>query len=278
MGEERKRVLEAVQVLREREEQMPEVGIILGSGLSHLGNSIEGAQSVEYDDIPHFPLSTVESHHGRLLFGNLGSRRVVAMQGRFHSYEGYDGREMTFGVRVMKELGIKALIVSNACGGLNPQYRAGDLMQIEDHINLLGMNPLIGPNEEEWGPRFPDMSEPYCRKLSQLAHRCALDLGIRLQKGVYVAVAGPNLETRAEYRMLKQMGSDVVGMSTIPEVIVARHMGIPVLAISVVTDMCLPDNLKEATFSEIIAVANEAEPRMTKIITEFLKRVDLSTS
>ena len=276
MGEERKKVLEAVETLRARESEIPEVGIILGSGLSHLGNSIEGSRAVEYDDIPHFPISTVESHHGRLLFGKLGSKRVVAMQGRFHMYEGYDGREITFGVRVMKEMGIKALIVSNACGGLNPQYRAGDLMQIEDHINLLGLNPLIGPNDEDWGPRFPDMSEPYSRSYADLAHQCALELGIRLQKGVYVAVAGPNLETRAEYRMLKNMGADVVGMSTIPEVIVARHMGLPVLAISVVTDMCLPDNLKEATFEEIIAVANEAEPRMTKIIKEFLIRLELS--
>jgi purine-nucleoside phosphorylase len=274
MKEQRIKVMEAVEKLQGFIHEPPEVGLILGSGLSHLGNNISNPKTVEYDEIPHFPISTVETHHGRLIFGELGSRKVVAMQGRFHSYEGYDGKEITFGVRVMKELGIRTLFVSNACGGLNPQYQAGDLMLIEDHINLLGFNPLVGPNDEDWGPRFPDMSEPYCKDLGALFQKTALELGIKLQKGVYLAVAGPNLETRAEYRMTRSMGADVVGMSTIPEVIVARHMGLPVLAVSVVTDMCLPDNLKEATFEEIIAVANTAEPLLTKCVTETLRKMD----
>ncbi len=274
MNEQRIKVLEAVERLQGLIDGPPGVGLILGSGLSHLGNTILNPKTVEYDEIPHFPISTVETHHGRLIFGELGSKKVVAMQGRFHCYEGYDGKEITFGVRVMKELGIKTLFVSNACGGLNPQYQSGDLMLIEDHINLLGFNPLVGPNEEAWGPRFPDMSEPYCKELGALFESTALEHGIKLQKGVYLAVAGPNLETRAEYRMTRSMGADVVGMSTIPEVIVARHMGIPVLAVSVVTDMCLPDNLKEATFEEIIAVASAAEPFLTKAVTETLRKME----
>lgn len=267
-------VLAAVEAIRSKTNSFePEVGIILGSGLNHLGDSIESAQVVEYKDIPDFPLSTVETHSGKLILGTLAGKRVVAMSGRFHFYEGYNGFQMTYGVRVMKELGIENLIVSNACGGLNPNFEAGDLMLIEDHINLLGMNPLIGKNEERWGPRFPDMSEPYSKELQAVAQAVAREEKIGLHKGVYVAVAGPNLETRAEYRMLRNMGSDVVGMSTVPEVIVARHMSLPVMAVSVVTDMCLPDNLKVASFEEIIAIASKAEPNLTKLVQGVCKRL-----
>lgn len=272
MGECRKQVLEAIQDIADLSENFePQVGIILGSGLSHLGDAIENSIKIDYEKISNFPLSTVETHSGRLILGELGGKKVIAMQGRFHFYEGYSGPQITFGVRVMKELGVKALIVSNACGGLNPNFESGDLMLIRDHINLLGFNPLIGPNEEEWGPRFPDMSEPYNLKFLSLAREVALQEKIPFKEGVYVAVAGPNLETRAEYRMLKNMGADVVGMSTVPEVIVARHMSLPVFAVSVVTDMCLPDNLVEAEFEDIIAVATAAEPKLTKLVKGFLK-------
>ncbi|MBW7876690.1 MAG: purine-nucleoside phosphorylase [Candidatus Cloacimonetes bacterium] len=267
------RVSEAVRSIQQRVSNQPVAGIILGSGLAHLAGKIENPVVVSYDDIPHFPQSTVETHHGRLIFGMLGGVFVVAMQGRFHAYEGYSGDKITFGVRVMKELGIKSLIVSNACGGLNPGFVAGELVCITDHINLLGMNPLRGHNEESWGPRFVDMKECYDPALRSMAHKTALELGIRLASGVYVAVAGPNLETRAEYRMLSRMGADMVGMSTVPEVIVARHMDLPVLAFSVVTDMCLPDNLHVATFDDIIAVANATEPHLTRLITSLLPRI-----
>ena len=272
MGECRKQVLEAIQDIADLSENFePQVGIILGSGLSHLGDAIENSIKIDYEKISNFPLSTVETHSGRLILGELGGKKVIAMQGRFHFYEGYSGPQITFGVRVMKELGVEALIVSNACGGLNPNFESGDLMLIRDHINLLGFNPLIGPNEEEWGPRFPDMSEPYNLKFLSLAREVALEERIPFKEGVYVSVAGPNLETRAEYRMLKNMGADVVGMSTVPEVIVARHMSLPVFAVSVVTDMCLPDNLVEAEFEDIIAVATAAEPKLTKLVKGFLK-------
>ena len=272
MGECRKQVLEAIQDIADLSKNFePQVGIILGSGLSHLGDAIENSIKIDYEKISNFPLSTVETHSGRLILGELGGKKVIAMQGRFHFYEGYSGPQITFGVRVMKELGVEALIVSNACGGLNPNFESGDLMLIRDHINLLGFNPLIGPNEEEWGPRFPDMSEPYNLKFLSLAREVALEERIPFKEGVYVSVAGPNLETRAEYRMLKNMGADVVGMSTVPEVIVARHMSLPVFAVSVVTDMCLPDNLVEAEFEDIIAVATAAEPKLTKLVKGFLK-------
>ena len=274
MSDKREEVLAAVKDVRLVSKNFePQVGIILGSGLSHLGNAIQDPVNIEYESISNFPLSTVETHSGRLILGNLGGKRVVAMQGRFHFYEGYNGHQITFGVRVMKELGISTLIVSNACGGLNHNFEAGDLMLIRDHINLLGFNPLIGSNEESWGPRFPDMSEPYSNDLLDLGRRVAMDNQIPFQEGVYVSVAGPNLETRAEYRMLRQMGADVVGMSTVPEVIVARHMSIPVFAVSVVTDMCLPDNLQVAEFEDIIAVASAAEPKLTKLVTGLLEVV-----
>jgi purine-nucleoside phosphorylase len=251
----------------------PTIGIILGTGLGRLADAIDRVATIDYGDIPGFPLSTVESHKGRLILGTLGGKSVVAMQGRFHYYEGYSMGQITFPVRVMRGLGAGTLLVSNACGGLNPIYRRGDLMLIEDHINLLGDNPLIGPNDDTLGPRFPDMSEPYSHELIGIAEDVALDERIRLHKGTYVSVAGPNLETRAEYRFLRIIGADAVGMSTVPEVIVARHMNMRVLGISIITDECFPDNLAVADIAEIIAAANTAEPKMTRIMTEVIARL-----
>jgi purine-nucleoside phosphorylase len=228
---------------------------------------------VPYAEIPGFPLSTVETHAGRLLLGRLGGRPVVAMQGRFHRYEGYDLEQVTFPVRVLHALGARTLIVSNACGGMNPLWGPGDLVLLSDHINLLGDNPLVGPNDERLGPRFPDMSAPYDPELRALARKTALELGIMLREGVYVAVAGPNLETRAEYRMLRAMGADVVGMSTVPEVIVAGHQGMRTIGISIITDQCLPDALEPADIGRIIATAGRAEPHLTRLITTLVERV-----
>jgi len=244
----------------------PRVGIILGTGLGRLAEEIERLATIEYGAIPGFPLSTVESHQGRLIAGTLAGVEVVAMQGRFHYYEGYSMAQITFPVRAMRQFGVDTLIVSNACGGMNPRYRRGDLMLMDDHINLIGDNPLIGPNDDTLGPRFPDMSEPYSRELLEIAEGVALREGIRVQRGVYVAVSGPNLETRAEYRFLRTIGADVVGMSTVPEVIVARHMSMRVFGVSIVTDECFPDSLQAVDVAEIIAAANAAEPRMTRII------------
>ncbi|MFQ5568887.1 MAG: purine-nucleoside phosphorylase [Rhodothermales bacterium] len=255
----------AAGVVRAVTELETPLGIILGTGLGKLAEEIDVQTSIPYDDLPHFPLSTVESHHGRLLFGHLGGVPVVAMQGRFHLYEGYSAQQVTFPVRVLAALGVKTLVISNAAGGMNPHYRRGDLMLISDHINLQGFNPLVGPNIDAWGPRFPDMSEPYDVELRRLAEQKALDLGIKLHQGVYVAVLGPNLETRAEYRFLRAIGADVVGMSTVPEVIVARHMGLRAMAISVITDECFPDALEPVTLEEVLAAAAEAEPKLTVI-------------
>jgi purine-nucleoside phosphorylase len=215
----------------------------------------------------------VESHHGKLIFGKLGGKDVVAMQGRFHYYEGYTMKQITYPIRVMKKLGVETLLVSNACGGMNPVYSRGDLMLMSDHINLLGDNPLIGPNDEEFGPRFPDMSEPYSNDLLALAETVALENNIKVQKGVYVAIPGPNLETKAEYRFLRGIGADVVGMSTVPENIVANHMGMKVLGISIITDECFPDSLQPVNVEEIIATAMEAEPKMTKIMKEVVAKL-----
>jgi purine-nucleoside phosphorylase len=255
-----------------KKEEYP-VGIILGTGLGGLVKEIKIEKEIEYDKLPHFPLSTVESHHGKLIFGKIEEKNVVAMQGRFHFYEGYSMQQITYPVRVMKYLGVKTLLVSNACGGMNPIYNRGDVMIMADHINLLGDNPLIGKNEDEFGPRFPDMSEPYSHDLIKIAEDVALENKIKLQKGVYVAVPGPNLETKAEYRFLRATGADVVGMSTVPENIVANHMGFRVLGISIVTDECFPDNLKPVNIKEIIATAMEAEPKMTLIMKEVIKRI-----
>lgn len=267
------RIAAAVQVVRRRFDKVPEVAIVLGTGLGALAEQIETEVVVEYADIPHFPLSTVESHAGRLLCGTLGGRTVVAMQGRFHRYEGYSLQQVTFPVRVLRALGAKTLIVSNACGGMNPLWKAGDLMLIADHINLLGDNPLIGPNDDSLGPRFPDMSDPYDAGLRALAREVARTQGVTLREGVYVAVQGPNLETRAEYRMLRQLGADVVGMSTVPEVIVAVHGGMRVLGLSIITDECLPDALQPASVEQIIGVARKAEPNLTALVQGVLERL-----
>jgi len=264
---------EAAAMVRSRFDERPDVAVVLGTGLGRLASDIEARAVIEYADIPGFPLSTVESHSGRLLCGTLGGRTVVAMQGRFHRYEGYSLQQVTFPIRVLRALGADTLIVSNACGGLNPLWSAGDVMLIADHINLLGDSPLIGPNDDRLGPRFPDLSAPYDSALRQLARGVAADKKITLREGVYVAVAGPNLETRAEYRFLRAIGADVVGMSTVPEVIVAIHAGMRVLGLSIITDMCLPDALEPATVERIIAVANRAEPMLTELVRGTLERM-----
>ena len=266
MSDLMKMINETLEVIRSKTKDNYEIGIILGTGLGGLVKEIQVEHEINYSDLPHFPLSTVESHSGKLIFGRINGKNVVAMQGRFHFYEGYSMKQITYPVRVMKFLGVKNLLVSNACGGMNPLYQKGDVMIISDHINLLGDNPLIGKNEDELGPRFPDMSEPYSKELIQLAEDAALRNGIKVQKGVYVAVPGPNLETRAEYRFLRGIGADVVGMSTIPENIVAVHMGIKVLGISIITDECFPDSLRPVDVNEIISTAMEAEPKMTTIM------------
>jgi purine-nucleoside phosphorylase len=271
MSELLKKINETVEVIRTKTSKDYAIGIILGTGLGGLVKDLEIEFEFDYAELPHFPLSTVESHHGKLLFGKIEGNDVVVMQGRFHYYEGYSMQQITYPVRVMKFLGVKYLLVSNACGGMNPQYNRGDIMVIQDHINMLGDNPLIGKNEDTLGPRFPDMSEPYSNALIELAEKAALENKIKLQKGVYVAVPGPNLETKAEYRFLRATGADVVGMSTIPENIVANHMGMKVLGLSIVTDECFPDSLKPVDVTEIIATANEAEPKMTTIIKEVIK-------
>lgn len=267
------KINETLEVIRQIVKDDYEIGIILGTGLGGLVKEISIDNEIDYGDLPHFPLSTVESHHGKLIFGTIGNKKVVAMQGRFHYYEGYTMQQITYPVRVMKFLGVKTLLVSNACGGMNPIYRRGDVMLMLDHINLLGDNPLIGPNDDELGPRFPDMSEPYDLKLIELAEKVALENKIKVHKGVYVAVAGPNLETKAEYRFLRSTGADVVGMSTIPENIVANHMGMRVLGFSIITDECFPDALKPVNVEEIIAAAMEAEPKMTLIMKEVIKQL-----
>jgi purine-nucleoside phosphorylase len=267
-------VQEASQAVRTRWSGAPRVGIVLGTGLGALAHEIEAEAILPYSDIPHFPRSTVESHKGQLVCGTLAGHSVMAMEGRFHLYEGYTAAQVTFPIRVMKELGCRYLIVSNACGGLNPLFRKGDLMVIEDHINLLGHNPLIGPNDERLGPRFPDMIEPYDRALQAIAMQAALDEKVPVQRGVYAAMTGPNLETRAEYRFLRAIGADVIGMSTIPEVIVAVHCGLRTLGFSIVTDMCLADALKPVSIEEIIAVANEAELKLRTIVRRVLGRLE----
>ena len=266
-------VEETVAVVREHFDRAADVGIILGTGLGRLAQEIVTEATIEYADLPHFPLSTVESHAGRLLCGTLGGKTVVAMQGRFHRYEGYSLQQVTFPVRVLRALGASTLVVSNACGGMHPLWTPGDLMLIADHINLLGDNPLVGPNDDRLGPRFPDMSSAYDDELRTLARQVALERKIPLREGVYVAVAGPNLETRAEYRFLRAMGADVVGMSTVPEVIVAVHAGMRVLGLSIITDSCLPDALAPATVEQIISVANAAEPKLTDLVRGVLEKM-----
>jgi purine-nucleoside phosphorylase len=249
---------------------VPEVGIILGTGLGGLVKEIEVEKQLLYANIPNFPISTLEFHSGKLIFGKLSGVKVVAMQGRLHYYEGYNMQQITFPVRVMKMLGIKTLLVSNASGSLNKDFKKGDLMVIDDHINLQPQNPLIGRNEDELGPRFPDMSRPYNRDLVNKALDIAKANNIVCHKGVYVAVTGPNLETRAEYKYLRIIGGDAVGMSTVPEIIVANHMGLPVFAISVLTDEGFAEELKPVSIEEILAIAGEAEPKLTLILKELI--------
>lgn len=260
-------IQEAVAAIRKKTGARPLVGMILGTGLGALAKEIEEPLAIPYGEIPHFPLSTVESHAGELVFGRIGRTPVVAMKGRFHRYEGYTLQQVTFPVRVLKALGVSHMLVSNACGGMNRSFQPGDLMILEDHINLMGDNPLIGRNDDRLGPRFPDMIEPYAKDLIALAEKIAWEKRIPVRKGVYVAVTGPNLETRAEYRMLQQF-ADVVGMSTVPEVIVAVHEGLKVLGISVVTDLCIPDTLEPADVPKIIRNAMAAEPKLTAIMKE----------
>ena len=263
----------AVAAVRVRTPLSPEVAIILGTGLGAVGKAITVECAIEYADIPGFPLSTVESHAGRLLVGTLAGRRVMAMQGRFHRYEGYTLQQVTFPVRVLRALGAQTLLVSNACGGMHPLWAPGDLMLIADHINLLGDNPLIGPHEPAFGDRFPDMSVAYDPALRAIARTVAAEHGITLREGVYVAVAGPNLETRAEYRFLRALGADVVGMSTVPEVIVAVQGGMRVLGLSIITDQCLPDALEPANLEKILATAGTAEPKLETLVRGVLERL-----
>jgi purine-nucleoside phosphorylase len=264
---------EALSYIQEQTEHRPDYLIILGTGLGHLANKIDVQDSISYADIPYFPVSTVESHAGQLLFGTLSDKKVVAMQGRFHYYEGYSMQQIAFPVRVLKALSADTLIVSNACGGMNTNYQRGDIMLIRDHINMLGDNPLIGPNDEELGPRFPDMSEPYTQSLQELAEKVALENSIKMHQGVYLALSGPTMETKAEYRFLRMIGADVVGMSTVPEVISAVHMGMDVLGISVITDECFPDALEPIDIEKVLDAAGMAEPKMSKVIMGVLKQL-----
>jgi purine-nucleoside phosphorylase len=264
---------EALNFIQSKTAFQPEYLLILGTGLGQLGDEIEVEDSISYDEIPHFPVSTVESHAGRLLFGNLGGKKVVAMQGRFHFYEGYTMQQIAFPVRVAKALGAHSLFVSNACGGMNPNFEAGDIMLITDHINFLGDNPLIGPNDDELGPRFPDMSDPYTSRLREIAQNVALENSLKMHEGIYLAISGPMLETKAEYRYMRQLGADVVGMSTVPEVIAAVHMGMDVLGISVITDECFPDSLQPVVLEEIFAAAAQAEPKLTQVIIGVLEKL-----
>jgi purine-nucleoside phosphorylase len=263
-------IQKAKSVIRKKSSLVPEVGIILGTGLGKLAKCIENAKIIPYEEIPHFPLSTVEHHAGKLIIGTLSRRNLIAMQGRFHYYEGYSLQQIVFPVQVMKSMGVKTLIVSNACGGINPLFPPGTIMVITDHINLLPGNPLIGTNDHRIGPRYPDMSEPYSKRLIELVSKVAMENHIRIEFGVYAAMTGPSLETRAEYRMLRLLGADAIGMSTVPEVIAAVHAGLKVLGLSVVTDACLPDALEPADISKIIATANKAEPVLVKLIQKTL--------
>jgi purine-nucleoside phosphorylase len=266
-------VQEAAAAVRARWAGRPRVGIILGTGLGGLVGEIKSGASIAYEDIPHFPTSTVVTHAGRLVCGELAGKSVVAMEGRFHFYEGYSLKQITLPVRVMKALGCEVLVVSNACGGMNPQWSKGDLMVIEDHINLMGDNPLVGKNDERLGVRFPDMCRPYDPALLALARRVALEEKIPLQQGVFVAVPGPNLETRAEYRFLRAAGADVVGMSTVPEIIVGVHAGLRNLGLSVITDVCLPDALEPASLEDIIATANAAEKKLRVLVRRVVQEL-----
>lgn len=267
------RILDTVNFLNNNGIVNPEIGIILGTGLGKLVNEISINTELESAQIPNFPVSTVEFHKGKLIYGKMNGKKVLAMQGRFHFYEGYSMQEITFPIRVMKELGIKYLLISNAAGAMNLDFKKGSLMMIDDHINLLGDGPLIGPNHNNLGPRFPDMSQPYSKFLNEKLERISKEQNIILHKGVYVAVAGPNLETRAEYRFLRGIGADVVGMSTVPEVIVANHTGLPCCAVSVLTDECDPDNLHPVDIKDILEIAAKAEVDLIRMFSELIKEL-----
>lgn len=273
MSELRDKIEKTVAFLRTKTDAQPEIGIILGTGLGALVEDIDIEISISYSEIPNFPVSTVEFHEGKLIFGKLCGKSIVAMQGRFHYYEGYTMQQITFPVRVMKFLGVQILLISNACGGINADMKPGDVMLIADHINLLGDNPLIGENDDTLGPRFPDMSEPYSRDLIALTEKIAQQENLTIKKGVYAALTGPNLETAAEYKFLRIIGADVVGMSTIPEDIVAVHSGMRVLGFSVITDACVPEELQPANIPEIIKTAKEAEPKLTLLIKRVVEKL-----
>ena len=264
---------EAVSYIRTQTDFIPKIGIILGTGLGSLVDGIEMTATINYDKIPNFPVSTVESHAGRLLFGNLKGKPVICMQGRFHYYEGYSFQQIAFPVRVLKKLGMETLIVSNACGGMNPNFKAGDIMLIKDHINFFPGNPLIGPNDDNMGDRFPDMYEVYNFKLQAIAKEVAMEQNLHLQEGIYVGLTGPCLETAAEYRMLRGFGADVVGMSTVPEVITAHHQHNKVLGFSIITDMGLPDNMHPCSLDDVIRMAGEAEPKLRDLIAGCVEKM-----
>jgi len=265
---------ETVQFIKTQADYNPEVGIVLGTGLGGLTKEIKVEKSLYYKDIPNFPVSTVKGHEGKLIFGMLGGKRVVAMQGRFHYYEGYTMKEVTFPIRVMKFLGIKLLILSNAAGGINPDYQIGDMMIIKDHINLMGSNPLIGKNDTGLGPRFPDMSEVYDKKVIRQFTKIARHHNVHYHEGVYAAVSGPTFETPAEYKYIRILGADAVGMSTVPEAVVSRHMSLPVFAVSVISDLGVEGKIVEISHDDVIDAAEMVEPRMTLILKEMISKLD----
>ncbi len=266
---------EAVEYIKSQISFEPRVGIILGTGLGSLVDGIEMVGTVDYDKIPHFPVSTVESHAGRLLFGNLRGKQVVCMQGRFHYYEGYSFRQIAFPIRVLKALGMKTLVVSNAAGGMNPNFKPGDIMIIKDHINFFPGNPLIGPNDDSWGDRFPDMYEVYNRDLIQTAKEVAIEQKLRVQEGVYLGLTGPCLETAAEYRMFRGFGADAVGMSTVPEVLTAHQQHSRILGFSIITDMGLPDNMHPCSLDDVIGTASRTEPKLRDLIAGCVERMEV---
>ena len=265
-------IQDAVQAIRKKTDLVPEVAVILGTGLGRLAQKMNVEAKLPYGDIPHFPTSTVESHTGQLLLGSLAGKKTAMMEGRFHYYEGYSLEEVTFPVRVLKELGAKILVVSNAAGGLNLEYRKGEIVLIEDMINFMGVNPLIGPNDDRLGARFPDMCAPFSARLVGVTEEASRKKKIPTRRGVYIGVSGPNLETRAEYRMMRNWGADLVGMSTVPEVIVGVHMGMEILGLSIVTDVCDPDHLEPVDIKEIIKTANEAGPKLDQLLEEAIKK------
>jgi len=266
-------VEESVRFLQGSIPQFPTIAIVSGTGLDALSKGVEIEQEISFSDIPNFPVSTVKSHEGSLVFGKIAGKSVVLLRGRVHLYEGYDAKTVTLSTRVLALCGIKTLILSNASGAMNPQYRSGDIMLISDHINMMGSNPLEGANVDAWGPRFPDMSDPYNTQLRQVARKTANDLSIPLHEGVYVSVVGPNLETKAEYTMLRLMGADVVGMSTVPEVLAARHMGVKILAFSVVTDECFPDTLQPISLEDVLRAAKKASPKLITLLKHIIPAI-----